>query len=626
MNSLAMLASFLACIWLSWYITRRFVLFALERRLVDVPNERSSHSRVTPRGGGISFVILFLIVTAVLGLFCDLPIRFMTAILAGAGVAWVGYLDDCHGLSIKVRLLVQLAVTSTAFLLICGTPLTNDHYPTLLNVAGAVFAVILYTWVINIVNFMDGIDGLAASEAVCLSATCCLLTLMRHGPTETGFLFGVLACASFGFLYWNWPSAHIFMGDAGSYFLGFSIGALMLLSVVRRELELWVVPILLGVFAVDATLTVLKRMLRGELWYKAHRLHGFQHAALVFGHRTVTLTVVAINLLWLAPLALLADILPRRGPALLVLAWLPLVVLSYLFHSGEVLIEHAIPRWRTFALIAGCMPKNSWIGLLNLVRRLKRSMPWLRACWIAGLCVVSMLLAALSLITPRNGAVPREFAVPLLMFGAAQATTLLAFGMHRCHWHLIALEDLPDIMGVGLVSTLAGVVLEVAVIPGEVRTIPASFFVIQTLLLVAFIIFIRMAAASYSRGRQLTFKPTAAKRVIIYGANSAGLEICSSLRQLGAKYRVVGFVDPRISMKGVPIAGGSVLGLDSDIKRLVTVYNVDGVLLSSSAAGSAAGRRFLQHCRDAAVDVHVLPSIEHGLETRVETKAVQASA
>lgn len=630
MNCLGMLASFLACIWLSWYMTGRFVTFALERRLVDIPNERSSHSRVTPRGGGVTFVILFLVATALLGMLrglnIGLPIRTVAALLAGAGVALVGYLDDCHGLSIKLRLLVELTLTAVTLLLICGNPFQTFRYPVVLIAAGSVAAVILYTWLINLVNFMDGIDGLAASGAVCVSGSCCLLLLMRHGSDEISFLFGILACAVLGFLFWNWPGAHIFMGDAGSYFLGFSIGALMLLAIVRHELGLWVVPILMGVYVVDSTATVLKRMRRGECWYKPHRLHGFQHAADVFGHRNVTLSVIVINLFWLLPLAVLADTHPRYGFALLLLAWFPIVMLSYLFHSGEVLTERAIPRWRTVVLIANCTPKNIGLHLAARARKLGPArVSLIRVLVIACLSAVSTYVAIATHVGMMNTILSTRFVAFLGLFSFMQVAVFLAFGVHRNHWHLMSREELPDIIGTCLVATLAGIVATMAVAREELSKPPASAFVVQTVFLAALIVLIRMIAASFSRASQPSSKQLPAKRVVIYGANNVGLELFSNVRRLEPDYRVVGFVDPHRSMKGISIAGGRVLGVDSDIRKIATTYNIDDVLVSSAAACSPAGGRFLQQCRDAAVDVRIVPSIEYGLEAGAEAKPMWAS-
>ena len=339
MNAMVILTSLLACVWMSWYITRRFVLFAMEQQLLDVPNARSSHSVVTPRGGGVSFVVVLLGTTIVLTLLHRIPMTLAVGLLAGGVVAAVGYVDDCRGLSIKSRLVVQLCASLVVIYCFLGLPLDGPLVYRMLIFAGFVIATLGFTWLINLVNFMDGIDGLAASEGACIASVCCVLIVVHSGFHVTSLLFGVFAGAIIGFLVWNWHPAHIFMGDAGSYFLGYGLGALALLGAHRHELSLWVPVILMGVFAIDATMTLAKRMLRGEQWYKPHRLHAFQHAAQVFGHSKVTTAVVVINLLWLTPWAVLAQENPAYGPLFLLGAWSPVVGLAYLFHAGEVLIQ-----------------------------------------------------------------------------------------------------------------------------------------------------------------------------------------------------------------------------------------------------------------------------------------------
>lgn len=630
MNYLGIIASFLACTWLSWYMTGRFVTFALEKQLVDVPNERSSHSRVTPRGGGVSFVVLFLVTVAMLGMLrgfpLSLPMQSVAALFTGAGVALVGYLDDCHGVSIKLRLLVELAVTAVTLILIFGNPFQTFHYPALLIAAGFAGAVILYTWLINLVNFMDGIDGLVASGSVCISGSCCLLILMRHGSDEIAFLFGILACAVIGFLFWNWPGAHIFMGDAGSYFLGFSIGALMLLAVARHELGLWVVPILMGVFFVDSTATVFNRMRRGEHWYKPHRLHGFTHASDTFGHRNVTLSVTFIHLFWLVPVAVLADAHPRYGFAFLLIAWAPIVMLSYLFHSGEVVPSRAIPRWRTVVLIANCTPENIGYRLAAYGRRVGPNVvSLLRVLLIAGLSAASAYAAVATHMGIINPYLPFRFLPFLGLFTCIQVAVFVALGVHRHHWHLMSRVEIVTIAGTCLVATLAGVVVNMAVLPEYRGKLPASIFVIQTLLLFVHVLLIRVMAASLSRSTSRSSQQPAVKRVAIYGANNDGLELLFCLRRLDPDSRFVGFVDPREFMKGIPIAGGKVLGVDSDIRRIAATYNIDDVLVSSEAARSTAGDRFLQQCRVAEVDVRIVPVIGDQLEDHTEAKPMWAS-
>lgn len=631
MNCLLLLASFLACIWLSWHMTGGFVTYALEKRLVDVPNGRSSHSRVTPRGGGISFVVTFLTAASLLGMPHGLPIglpfRSLGALMVGGVAALLGYLDDIYCLSVKVRILVQFAVTTAALVLIGGNPFVAFHYSAVVIVAISVIGIIAYTWLINLVNFMDGIDGLAGSEAVCVSGSCCVLILMRHGSDDIGVLFGILACAALGFLFLNWPAAHIFMGDAGSYFLGFTIGALTLLGVVRHVLGMWVGPILMGVFIVDATSTVLHRMLRGERWWKPHRLFGFHHAADVFGHRNVTLSVIAIDLLWLLPMAVLADVYPRIGLALLCAAWAPVILLSYLFHSGEVLTPGAMPRWRTFVLITRCPSERTMHRLVIHARKVAATrVSLIRALLIACLAVISTALAIAAHIWMMASGLPAGVIACLGVFCSAQVATLLTFKMHRYHLHLISLEELPNITGICVVATLVGLIGTVIVAPASASVLPPSFYAIQAAILVALVVFIRMSAASLSRTQPSGGREAPAKRVVIYGANNAGLEILSNLRRLGPEYRVVGFVDPRTSMKGIPIAGGRVLGADSEISKIVLTYNVDDVLMSASTASSPTGGKFLERCRDAAVEVRIVPSIERGFEAVRGAEPMRASS
>lgn len=625
MNGLVMVAGYITTIWLSWHLTRQFVLFALERRLVDVPNERSSHCRVTPRGGGIAFVIPFLAAVAIVGLMRELPVRSVLGLAAGSGMALIGYLDDRRGLSIKLRFIAQLTLTSITLALIVGSRIDHLRDSAVITAVGFITCVILYTWLINLVNFMDGIDGLAASGAVCVCATCSLLISLRHGVHPLGFLFGLLACAAIGFLYWNWPSAHIFMGDAGSYFLGFIIGALMMQGVVHHDLSLFVIPIMLGVFVVDSSLTTVTRMLRRESWYKPHRLFAFHHAADAFGHRAVTSFVIVIHLLWLAPIAFVADFFPLYGLRLLLLAWSPLVVLAYLFHSGEVLMKDGMPRWRTMLLIIGWHGNAGHGSFLKSLGQLGPGrMCLIRACLITLISMASIAVA----MSGRMGGLDRPLSTGviflLVIFFISHNAVLLAFGGHRWHWHLLSLQDLPDIAGVCLVSTFTGVVGAMIVDRVELLKFHAHFFVIETVVLIALIVLLRMIAAALSphdRGSRGGGTP---KRVIIYGANGLGLEIVSNLRRLGSGYRITGFVDPRSSMKGIAIAGIRVLGVDSEIEKLVSTYHVDEVLVSSALAHSAAGRRFLEHCRDAAVGIREIPSLEYSLAVNAEPNPMQA--
>jgi Fuc2NAc and GlcNAc transferase len=307
--------------------------------LLDVPNHRSSHTTPTPSGGGIGIVVSFLcglIYASCLGGL--IPDRFLAALTAGAVlVAGIGYWDDVHTLPARFRLPVHILA---ALLLVWGADQEavvrlGTWQPALPQPLLALLLVLAVVWFLNLYNFMDGIDGLAGSEGVFVAGGAALLMALRGGGHES-LLALIVAVACLGFLIWNWPPARIFMGDVGSGFLGFVLAALALRSAIYSDalpLACWL--ILPGVFVADATITLLRRMARGEKWYAAHRSHAYQYAAAFYGrHRPVTLVVAAINLLWLLPLSLLCVILPGFEVPLVILAYLPLLALAIKFNSG----------------------------------------------------------------------------------------------------------------------------------------------------------------------------------------------------------------------------------------------------------------------------------------------------
>jgi Fuc2NAc and GlcNAc transferase len=146
----------------------------------------------------------------------------------------------------------------------------------------------------------------------------------------------ILAGASLGFLLWNWPPAKIFMGDVGSGFLGFILGVLALYTPTFSRMSFWSWLILLGVFLVDATVTLLVRAARRERLHIAHRSHTYQRLARKLqSHQKVTLGVLAINIFWLFPLAFAATRHPAQGAWLTVLAMVPLVAICVWSRVGE---------------------------------------------------------------------------------------------------------------------------------------------------------------------------------------------------------------------------------------------------------------------------------------------------
>ncbi len=310
--------------------------YALIKNVMDIPNHRSSHQVPTPRGGGVAFIAGFLGVLPFLFFAHKISISIGSAcISAGLLVALIGFLDDHEPIPAKWRILSHFVASILMLYFLHGMPILNFFswtFPiTFANILGAVFLV----WLINLYNFMDGIDGLAGIQAitVCLGGAL-LFWLTGHHAFVTLPLF--LSASVAGFLFWNFPPARIFMGDAGSGFLGVILGVFVLQAGHVEQQLFWSWIILLGVFIVDATVTLLRRAISGEKVYEAHRSHAYQHASRVFkSHFQVTMAVFLINVLWLLPIALLVGLGYLREGIGLVIAYLPLIMLSIQFRAGK---------------------------------------------------------------------------------------------------------------------------------------------------------------------------------------------------------------------------------------------------------------------------------------------------
>jgi len=325
--------SLVAVAVLSAVLTGLMRRYALSRQLIDLPNERSSHSVPIPRGGGVAIVVAFLGGLLLMG-----EGAAATAALfgAGIGVSVVGLVDDHGHIAARWRLLAHFSCAAWILYWI-GVPRFDWMGNTVdLGAVGAVLAALYLVWMLNLYNFMDGIDGIAGVEALIVGAGGTAIYWLAGLPfaSDAG-LPVLLAAAVLGFLVWNLPPAKIFMGDAGSGFLGLMLGALSLQAAVARPALLWCWLVLLGVFIVDATVTLIRRLLRGERVHEAHRSHAYQHASREFGaHRPVTLAVAAINVFWLLPWA--AAIAAGRvdGVVGLVVAYIPLLALALRFKAG----------------------------------------------------------------------------------------------------------------------------------------------------------------------------------------------------------------------------------------------------------------------------------------------------
>lgn len=312
-----------------------FVIIAKARDLglVQAPVARSSHVRPTPTGGGIGIVAGTLL--------CGLLMpggngQTLSLLLLGAIMAAIGLFDDWRPLAARVRLPLQAMIVFLAIWIADGTVAIAGNAGAVFQLAAGLLLLLGGLWWVNLFNFMDGIDGIAGQQAVMMMVSAMVIAAI--GTPEAidswaWWLMAATAISTTAFLLFNFPPARIFMGDAGSTFLGFVIVAMAMTSLHAGWLTLPQWLILSALFASDATVTLIIRYLRGENIAEAHRSHAYQRLARRFGGaRPVTLSAFGLNLFVILPLALLAN---DTG-----FGWLA-VFLVYLAAAGLALLAGA---------------------------------------------------------------------------------------------------------------------------------------------------------------------------------------------------------------------------------------------------------------------------------------------
>jgi Fuc2NAc and GlcNAc transferase len=319
--------------WLGVWLMRGYA----GRRLLDRPTSRSSHARPTPRGGGAAIVALHLATVAGAVAAGLLPVTVLLVLAAGLPVALVGFLDDHGGVAPRWRLLAHAAAAAWVVGCLGGLPpLDFGLGPIDLGWPGAGVLVLYLVWFLNLFNFMDGIDGLAAGEAIFMALAGAGLGACAGGGLPGALPALLLAAAASGFLAWNWPPARIFLGDVGSGYLGFALGAIATWTVATGRLTAWTWVILGGAFLADATVTLVVRARAGAGLAVAHRTHAYQRLSRRWrGHRPVTLAYLAVSGSWLLPWAWVATRWPGLGAAATFVALIPLFVLAARLGAGR---------------------------------------------------------------------------------------------------------------------------------------------------------------------------------------------------------------------------------------------------------------------------------------------------
>ncbi len=321
--------------------------FAATLGLVQQPNHRSSHDIPTPGGGGLGLVLGSLVSGLFLAFDTIQALSWLLIVAAAAILAAIGFRDDIKPLPTRLRFTIQIGVCTlllAALPVIPGLPLPGG-----LTLSGAWLAgplLLAGIWWVNLFNFMDGIDGLAGSQALFMLATGTLLAVGQDpaATTQPAWLWGVAVLfAVLGFLPFNWPPARIFMGDVGSTFLAFVIFTLALMSIAAGWTSYATWLVLGALFISDATITLLQRMRAGEKWTQAHRSHAYQRlsrrwrgtGARKRGHYHVVCAALTLNVLWLAPLAYATVMWRDWQWAFSVLAYLPIVAVVLAAGAGK---------------------------------------------------------------------------------------------------------------------------------------------------------------------------------------------------------------------------------------------------------------------------------------------------
>lgn len=314
-------------------IMSRLIIHYFGRRLLDEPNIRSSHQIPTPRGGGIALaggVVITVLIALWLAHIEPAPIYWL--LLPSGLIAILGICDDLFNLNAGIRLAMQFLLAGLGIYFIG----MNNEWPPSIRLLISGLMILFIVWITNLYNFMDGINGLAALEAISVCVAMAFIYWMQAMNTDVIYLLIVITSSACGFLFWNFPKAKLFMGDAGSLFLGLSFGLLIVGSANEnfRLVVGWL--IMLGVFIVDASYTLTYRFITRQLVHQAHRTHAYQKIATRFNsHTKTTLAIVAINFFWLLPIALAVTITQLNSAAALLIAYAPLLLLAQKVQAGR---------------------------------------------------------------------------------------------------------------------------------------------------------------------------------------------------------------------------------------------------------------------------------------------------
>lgn len=281
---------FILSLLLTWLVRK----WAIHKSIIDHPNERSSHTIPTPRGGGLAIAISWFLGLIVLNFNGVIEAKLFWALMAGLPLPLIGFIDDIYNLKPGIRSLIQFVSAILGVLVLGGLKYLNLGFITIDFIwILTPLAIIGVVWAINLFNFLDGTDGYCSMEAIFLYFALGLLISFQPA-------FGIAIASIAGFLIWNWPKAKIFMGDVGSTLIGYNIAIFAIYLQNTQSFSLIVFLILSCLFWFDATFTLIRRIINKEKISTAHRKHAFQRIVQAgFSHQKLLWWQLIINILLL---------------------------------------------------------------------------------------------------------------------------------------------------------------------------------------------------------------------------------------------------------------------------------------------------------------------------------------
>jgi FlaA1/EpsC-like NDP-sugar epimerase/UDP-N-acetylmuramyl pentapeptide phosphotransferase/UDP-N-acetylglucosamine-1-phosphate transferase len=522
--------------------------------------------------------------------------------VAGAAtiVSIISLIVDLTAVSVWIRLFVH-ALAAAAVVFGAGLRITEISVPSLGSVPLGYVAVpvtmLFLVWMANLYNFMDGMDGFASGMTV-LGYGFIAYAALRAGETALSVAALFVVAASLGFLPFNWPPSKIFMGDIGSVPLGFLAGALILRGVNTGLFDIWAPLLCFAPFVVDASVTLARRLIRGERLWRPHREHFYQRLVLAgWGHRRTVLTEYAVMLGCGASAAVYLLVGDRLRLGIL-LGW------TCLFCGLALAVG---------SLEASPRPERSWVAAVLKYRRLL----------VIGVHIAAVGFANYAAFWMRfDGTVPAEaeqvFLRMLPWLIAIRGLTFIPFRLYEGLWRYASIWDLRNI--------IAGVVTSSLVFWGVSHVIldegryPRSILVMDAIILILLMGGLRLGRRIYRELGRLEGQ----KRILIYGAGDAGAMIVRDMRNNPFySYEALGFIDDDPAKTGQRIHGVKVLGSREALPRIIKRLKPDAVLVAISRAEPNTIRSIVRALETFKVPIQTLPNLRDVVDGRVAVNQIR---